>query len=78
MEGLRWSLPIGTLHIEEHGESQGSRQSQNEVLGLGAKNWSHQWVRQQPSSCEMQASLGGELLQLVDVEFLHLDDLPFA
>ena len=76
MEGLAGSLPVGTLDVEEHGKSEGSGKTQDEVLGLGTQDWAHERVRQEPSSCQMQACLRCEVLQLVNVELFHFDDLP--
>ena len=76
MESLAWSLPVGTLDSEEGCESEGSGQTKDEVLGLGAQDRSHQRVGQEPTETDVQDRLGGELLELAHVKRLHLYDFP--
>ena len=77
-ERLARPLPVGALDGEEAGESEGSGQTQNEVLGLSTKNGTQERVGEEPARSQLNCTLGGKLLQLVSVELLHLDDLPFA
>ena len=77
-ESLAGPLPVGTLYGQERGEGKRSRQTKNEVLGLGTQDGTHEWVSEGPAGCQLDGTLGRQLLQLVAVEFLHLDDLPLG
>ena len=77
VERLARSLPVLTLHSKEGCESDGSREAKDPVLDLGAQDRSHQGVGQGPTSGHVDGRLRAELLELVAVELLHLDDLPF-
>ena len=70
------SLPVSSLDGHEAGESQGSWQTKNHILGLGTENRSHKWIGDCPTESEVENALGAELLQLGAVKLLHFDDLP--
>ena len=77
VERLAGSLPIGTLDAEERSEGQSSRKSEDEVLGLSAKNRSQKRVSERPSGENVDCSLGAQFLELMSIELLHLNNFPF-
>ena len=77
-EGLVRALPVGALHGKERGERERGRQTENEVLSLGAQDGTHQRVGDGPTDAKVRDRLTAELLKLAAVELLHLDDLPLA
>ena len=75
-ERLAWALPVGTLHLDEHGECESSREAQDKVLCLSTKDRSHKWVGQAPSNTKSDSALASKLLQLLCVKLLHFHDFP--
>ena len=78
VERLAGSLPVLSLDSKERCESECSWQTQDPVLNLGAQDRSHQGVSETPTNCQVDEGLGAQFLELVRVELLHFDDLPFA
>ena len=64
VEGFAGALPVSALHSEEGCEGKGGGHTENEVLGLGAQDWSHQRVRKAPADNQVSERLASELLNL--------------
>ena len=76
VECLVGSLPVSTLHGKEGCETQSGWQTQDEVLGLSAKDRSHKRVGEEPSYRNVEDALCCQLLKLAHIELLHFNDFP--